>query len=376
MITRTRTVAALAVALTLTSWQPSVACLHLPATYEGSIEQLAQGGLIVYHQGVEDLILNNTFLVTGAARPESVAWVVPVPTKPMSYSVVEDASLFKDLFDTWDEDESRVRDRTGTVLWEPPPSYSFGTLGGAKGIDLLEQHSVGPYEIAVIQASDADALNAWLAKKGFGTVPPQNMSFYIDNGHTWVCVKTRPEGMDGEFKPLRMRFQTPKIVYPLKFSSHQGTFNVNLYVVTDEPLPLPVSKNSPPGADRISLSGHTVPGQTQNGFDVSGRWFALPESAAKLAKERGLRHEVGTKVPYLTKISARQLVGAGVSEWTTDLEFTPPPGAETPPQPVICFPDGPQGQPAGHPTGGITEELEQQHLVPPPELEQRKAPKD
>lgn len=72
---------------------PVEACMH--GKEPGAVAQKQQSGLIVYHKGVEHLVLRATFRSKGKPLPQ-LAWIITVPTVPSSYGVVS-KGLFSKL---------------------------------------------------------------------------------------------------------------------------------------------------------------------------------------------------------------------------------------------------------------------------------------
>lgn len=220
----------------LASWTAD-ACIHKPRGYDAKLEEVAQQAIIVHHNGYENLILRvqYEFKDPAKARPKELAWVIPTPNTPVSYKVA-DPGIFKEAL--------------GLAF----PRLNGGRRGRAKSLggrnsqpklNFLEKVTVGDYVIQPIKAQGegADkALNTWLSKNGFGEVPTENMTYYIKRNWTFLAVKMKaPKGQaalaaKGAFKPLQIRFKSKDIVYPLKFSSHQGTFQVSLFIITSKPL--------------------------------------------------------------------------------------------------------------------------------------------
>jgi len=62
------------------------------------------------------------------------------------------------------------------------------------------------------------------------------------NGFTFLCVKVTPPaggdavGSRGMLKPLQISFATPAPYYPLKFSSRQGMFELNVWLLTKQKI--------------------------------------------------------------------------------------------------------------------------------------------
>jgi hypothetical protein len=320
---------------------PAFACLHMPADFAGSVEQSAQGGIVIWNDGHEELILKNDFVIRaddGATLPSSLAWVVPVPNEPSRYGV-ESPNVFESMFNLWEAEASRWRDRTGEVVLEEAskgwgarnaPVDSLDADEPNEGIELLEAHQVGAYEIQPIRTTgpqSGPALNAWLTENGFSAVPAANMAYYVERNWVWLAVKVnapqdaRSLSERGTMQPLRISFASDEVVYPLKFSSHQGTFDVALWVITAEPLQ---------GFERRGQKTSTHPLRTADNplidyaFHGEGRWLPLPEtvsSAQRAAAQDGdyepLQDAVGTKVPHVTRLFAT-VNGAETTSWKQD----------------------------------------------------------
>lgn len=203
------------------------ACLHPPRDYKGSLEETSQQAIIFYENGREELILKVDYKAKGDKLPTSLAWVVPTPTTPDHYAVTS-AKVFEELFRMTEELER-----------------GKGPSEGHSGIELLAKVTVGEYEIQPIKAKGpaaGDELNRWLKDSGYGEVPRENMQYYLDAGWTFLAIKILKDKAkesleaEGGFRPLRISFAADRIYYPLKFSSHQGTFAATLYVVTPKPV--------------------------------------------------------------------------------------------------------------------------------------------
>ncbi len=204
----------------------------VPRTYKGTISQSAQEAVLFHAGDREELILRINYKLKGEGTPDRFAWVITVPNEPDRYAVA-DGKLFEEMFD-WAQEEMFKKRR------------SFGLLpkadAVANGIELGKRVQVGPYDIQPVRALGAEALgalNAWLKKNGFPTEDPAHMKYFVDNKFTFLAIKISPPKGEkvvkpgGEVNPLHLSFKSEKVYYPLRFSSRQGVFDVNLYLFTD-----------------------------------------------------------------------------------------------------------------------------------------------
>ncbi len=203
----------------------------VPATYKGTISQSAQEAVLFHHDGREELILKINYKITGATLPDRFAWVITVPNEPDAYAVADD-KLFKEVFD-W-----------ANPLLTPPTVSSRDSLaaqGSTKDLYIGQPVKVGPYEIQPVRALGKQALaglNDWLQKNGFPAEDAKHMEYFVENQFTFLCVKFSPPAnkqtveASGGVPPLHLSFKSANPYYPLRFSSRQGVFDVNLYVLT------------------------------------------------------------------------------------------------------------------------------------------------
>ncbi|MBI2920870.1 MAG: DUF2330 domain-containing protein [Planctomycetes bacterium] len=223
---------------------PTETCCMVPKDYAGTIGQSAQEAVMFWNDGREELILRINYRIDGKVPPPSFAWIVTVPNEPDDYAVA-DADLFREVFE-WAQ-----------PLVEPPTkSDGKGDLQGppqAGGLEFGKAVKVGPFDIQPVRALGLQALeglNAWLEKHGFPTEDPKHMEYFVVNKFTFLCIKVTPaEGKTeveskGGLPPLRLSFRSDCPYYPLRFSSRQGVFDINLYVFTKQEFDYKASGDS------------------------------------------------------------------------------------------------------------------------------------
>jgi len=275
------------------------ACIHGPEGYEGEFHQEGQQALAVWDGGQEDLFLRPTVVFEEDA-PAEIAWVIPVPSVPSHYAEDKGRAL-EDLVKRY-RDLTRPRSaRNG------PPTDSVESFDddASKSMELLEAKVAGDYTIQPIKAhgeAGAKALGEWLQTNGFGVVPAENMRYYVEREWVWLCVKAKPSGRKAKLAPLQITFATPRVVYPLKFSTHQGTFALELFVVTKAPCPEVTRQAKPYGLQHRSLE------------------LELPASTAAALKGAKLSGKVSLTRLYHPGLSGETIIG-----WERDLALTPAP---------------------------------------------------
>ncbi|MBT3378264.1 MAG: DUF2330 domain-containing protein [Lentisphaerae bacterium] len=211
-------------------------CCMVPATYEGSIGQDAQEAVLIHRGDREELVLRINYRIAGQRMPDRFAWVVTTPREPDAYALA-DEKLFRDMF------------ALSAKLLVPKPRRK-GTRGATDGaipagLELGKRVQVGPYDIQPVRGVGPHALtglNTWLDKNGFPAEEPDHMTYFVRNGFTFLCVRITPPAEaeavagNGLLPPLHLSFQTPAPYYPLRFSSRQGVFDVNLHILTQDRL--------------------------------------------------------------------------------------------------------------------------------------------
>jgi len=180
--------------------------------------ETAQKAFIYYQNQTENLVISTSY----QGNAKDFAWVIPTPSKPEIFK--SDSKLFATLGDI-----------TKTINTGPDIIYDRATmsLGGAQkspAIEIVEQKTVDIYDTTILQATDSTVLAKWLADNGY-TFPADKSSMlqdYIDNG--WYFTVAKIQGAfannadvaeklaTGEITPLRLSFQTNKIIYPMKLT--------------------------------------------------------------------------------------------------------------------------------------------------------------
>ncbi|MCX4449369.1 DUF2330 domain-containing protein [Streptomyces sp. NPDC087866] len=172
------------------------------------------------------------------------AWIMPVPHR----ATVElgDAALFSEL-----------RAITAPVheerhyFWPRDKDWPFGGSGGSSAdgagaprasapVDVVGRERLGPFDVARLAATDPEALESWLKENGF-ELPDRlatALTPYVEQKWEYVAVRLAPEKrgttLSGTLDPLRLRFASDRLVYPMRLSKLAATpQSLGLYVLAD-----------------------------------------------------------------------------------------------------------------------------------------------
>ena len=216
------------------------------------INEPTQKAIIVYDAGREDLVLQ----VKYEGPVNEFGWLVPVPSVPK----VGKGSMgcFYEL--------SQMTQGVTEGNWNTLGVASAG-IEHQGSVRVIEQKTVGAYEVAVLAATDAGSLQRWLEQNQF-SYPKDNAAVieeYVRKGWYFVAMRiqlgagdsfklsapgavqaasakrsagsVRAKLAQGELHPLQISFDTPRCIFPLKISAVNGhPSEISLYVLSQEPL--------------------------------------------------------------------------------------------------------------------------------------------
>jgi hypothetical protein len=192
----------------------------------------SEQALILFASGREEIITSVQIL---SDKP-GAAVIFPVPGIPEVEALSSD-TLFSFLAEVTRPLE-RVEER---LVWRSRD----GAVGGAApgGVNVLGQEIVGGYSVARLQADDPSALQTWLDQNGYQAPEAATpiLRAYTDAGWAFVAVKLAPnQNAAGALKPLRIAFDSPEIVYPMRLGAlADQPIDVLLYVLADHRVDIP-----------------------------------------------------------------------------------------------------------------------------------------
>jgi len=215
---------------------PALACecgAGLVAPLDSEVSLVSQRAIVSLHNGVQqtDLLIK----LTGTAT--SAGLIIPTPSPARvsvgslkSFDDVERAMLPKARYvdDWWGVDAV-----TATVE-NRNPSIPV----------VLDRVRLGPLEAVSVTADDATGLSSWLRDNGFSASEGSAaiLQPYIDSGWSFVAVKlTTSDVLTGTLDPIRLKFETDKIVFPTRMlQGSSAVQSLRLYVVDDHRVSLAI----------------------------------------------------------------------------------------------------------------------------------------
>lgn len=201
------------------------------------------------------------------------AWVMPVPKR--ASMELGDQALFDQL------DELTAPEVRTVEVEEDGNGADSGGAGAAPPsskppVRVTDRVTLGPYEVAQLTGSDPKAVTKWLTDNGF-TISAKlsgGLAEYLADDWQVVAVKMSASGshsLGGVLPPLRVSFDAPDPVYPMRLSAGAATAqSLRLYVLADHK----VTASSPaPAAGDLELYFA--------GVNDQAKYPAVPATAGK-----------------------------------------------------------------------------------------------
>ncbi len=214
---------------------------------------------VYYKDGLETIVIRPGF----QGRVEDFGMLIPFPNPP-SLRKVPDA-IFPHLEAAVEPPpvviDLRPQRRSGLYESVAAPQAAVGMRLDKNEVRVIREEAVGMYQVVVLEAGSARALNSWMDEKGYRY--PDGMDHvcndYVESGWCFVAVKTRVgnkakadprPGMrevdaskergrpfDGYVQGMGFRFPSAELVVPMRLSAfNAGELNNIVYLLTEQPM--------------------------------------------------------------------------------------------------------------------------------------------
>lgn len=187
---------------------------------ETAVVQLTPGHEVVSMQFAAD---------TDATK---AAWVMPVPKR--ASMELGDQALF-DQLDKLTAPEIRTVEVEGDD--DGGSGAGAGPTGSAPPVSVTDRVTLGPYDVAQLTGSDPKAVTKWLKDNGFtiSDTLSSGLAKYLADGWQVIAVRMSGAGdhsLGGVLPPMRVSFDSPSAVYPMRLSGGATTpQSLRLYVL-------------------------------------------------------------------------------------------------------------------------------------------------
>jgi hypothetical protein len=180
-----------------------------------------------------------------AGSPASFAWVLPIRA---TVTVGLSADV---LFDSFDELTATQISPPNVSCPGPPSGCSGGGCGSSSNaafalapgedvngtVTVTKQQNVGPYDTVQLHATDASALNGWLAQNGFSIpadVTPV-IDAYVSEGFDFLAMKLLPDQGVQAMRPVRVSMPGASFSLPLRMAAVGTgvTVGITIWVVSE-----------------------------------------------------------------------------------------------------------------------------------------------
>ncbi|HVG58618.1 MAG TPA: DUF2330 domain-containing protein [Hyalangium sp.] len=177
--------------------------------------------------GVRDNTVEAHVQIQYQGAAEKFSWVVPMPALP---TLDVGTPLIFGYLDSRTQPRFRLEWQNscggdgrggGEVLdnydGAPPQAGSDG--GG--GVVVVSQSEVGPYDAAILQATEGTALRNWLVSNGYDLTDQGSAALepYLGQGFYFVALKLQQNKQAGDLRPIVLRFQGNKPCIPIKLTA-------------------------------------------------------------------------------------------------------------------------------------------------------------
>lgn len=165
---------------------------------------------------------------------ERFAWILPTPTLP-TLSVGTD-TLFQQLDQATRPQFQMNYEQTGTCRAEPACAWDYDSYpgpyaagGGAdagavdastSSVDVVFHGNVGPYDAAVLSATDTGALYTWLTDNDY-LIPDSarpEIDSYVAGGSYFVALRLQKNRATGEIQPIVLHYTSGEACIPIRLT--------------------------------------------------------------------------------------------------------------------------------------------------------------
>ncbi len=158
--------------------------------------------------------------ISYSGEAKKFSWVVPVeslPTlsigSPTFFAALDQATTPRFELN-WSGNQCNGYYRKDSVL-TPQPSPANA------GVNVVSREEVGPYDAAILQASDAAALQGWLVTNGYDLTAQgaDALTPYVKPSAYFVALKLQQDKGVGDLRPIVLKMATGRACIPIRLTA-------------------------------------------------------------------------------------------------------------------------------------------------------------
>ena len=203
------------------------ACGMLVPQGKNTVSMKGEQGVVVYDSASQNEQMAIDFELDGTSNESAL--VVPTPVKS------DITQIKQEVFD----DLKTILAPTGAV------PLSTATMNVGSSVQVLEQKTVGSFEIAELKTNSYQDLYNWTRSNGFMLEAEAEgpVRTYIDNDYVLNVIKLKKNAAASDINPLKFTFKTDNYFYPLMevkdSRDSQKDKSLTLYLLTDQAVTVP-----------------------------------------------------------------------------------------------------------------------------------------
>jgi hypothetical protein len=201
----------------------------------GGVPMVQSGENIIFAMQSGQMEAHVYIQYTGAA--DQFAWVVPVHSLPTlsigspSFFQAVAQSTQPEYYVQYQENSSCSnfgRFGGGVDLANAPGAQTGGNTYAPPQVNVISTSQVGPFDSAILQATDVTALEQWLQTNGYNLTTQGGAALapYVGQGYYFVALKLQQNEGTGDIRPIVLSFAATQPCIPIRLTAIAATPNM------------------------------------------------------------------------------------------------------------------------------------------------------
>lgn len=167
-------------------------------------------------------------LIQYQGEADDFSWVLPVPGEPefelasdLVFPPLEQATRPQFSLTYEGQPCDFLADNANSSDGTPPIESDPSSPEGANGVEVLEQLSVGPFEIQLVHSDDPAAMAQWLDENGYDLTDrgQELITPYVEEGMNFVALRLAKDQGVGDIQPLKLTYESECPMIPIRLTA-------------------------------------------------------------------------------------------------------------------------------------------------------------